>query len=119
MITLTGTYASGSTSLKSAVKTAMPYLTPRSPIIIISPLDEDKTVNEIVRDLTAQNYDITIISPSSIEFEREATGLYSPRYLMVKLERENRIAELAKFGVRVVDWTPDIPVSEVVREVRR
>jgi uncharacterized protein (DUF58 family) len=119
MSTLTGTYASGNTSLKSAVKTAMPYLTPRSPIVIISPLDNDETVNEIVRDLTAQNYDITVISPSSIEFEREATGLYSPRYLMVKLERENQIAELAKLGIRVIDWTPDLPVSEVVREVRR
>ncbi|MCK5560464.1 MAG: DUF58 domain-containing protein [Thermoplasmata archaeon] len=116
--TLTGTYASGNTTLKSAVKTAMPYLTPRSPIVIISPLDEDDTVNEIIRSLTAQNYDITVISPSSIEFEREATGLYSPRYLMIKLERENSIAELTKYDVRVIDWTPDIPVSEVVRGVR-
>ncbi len=116
--TLTGTYASGNTTLKSAVKTAMPYLTPRSPIVIISPLDEDDTVNEIIRSLTAQNYDITVISPSSIEFEREATGLYSPKYLMIKLERENSIAELTKYDVRVIDWTPDIPVSEVVRGVR-
>ncbi len=116
--TLTGTYAGGNTTLKSAVKTAMPYLTPRSPIIIISPLDDDETVNEIVRNLTAQNYDITIISPSSIEFEREATGLYSPKYLMIKLERENRIAELTKYDVRVIDWTPELPVSEVVRGVR-
>ena len=117
--TLTGTYAMGSTSLNSAVRTAMPYLTPRSPIVIISPLDEDETINDIVRDLTAKNYDITIISPSSVEFEREASGLYSPRYLMIKLERENTIAELAKLGVMVIDWTPDIPVSEVVRGVRR
>lgn len=116
--TLTGTYASGNTTLKSAVRTAMPYLTPRSPIVIISPLDEDDSVNEIIRNLTAQNYDITVISPSSIEFEREATGLYSPKYLMIKLERENRIAELTKYDVRVIDWTPDIPVSEVVRGVR-
>jgi uncharacterized protein (DUF58 family) len=116
--TLTGTYAMGETSFKTAVDTASPYLTPKSPIILISPLDNDTTIKPTLRDLRAKNYDVSILSPSSIDFEREVTGYYSPKYLMLKLERENKISELRGYGGRIIDWTPDKPLSEVAREVR-
>ena len=117
--TLTGTYAMGKTSFKTAVETATPYMTPKSPIILISPLDNDKTIKTTVRDLQAKYFDVSIISLSSIDFEREVTGFYSPKYLMIKLERENVLSELRGYGCRVIDWTPDKPLDEVAREVRR
>ena len=116
--TLTGTYAMGKNSFKTAVDTSTPYLTPRSPIVLISPLDNDDTIKATLRDLIAKNFDVSIISPSSIDFEREVSGYYSPRYLMIKLERENQLSELRAYGGRVIDWTPEKPLSEVVREVR-
>jgi len=119
MSTLTGTYAMGKTSFKTAVETATPYLTPKSPIILISSLDNDKTIKSTLRDLIAKNYDVSIISPSSIDFEREVSGYYSPKYLMIKLERENQLAELRGYGSRVIDWTPELPLGEVAREVRQ
>lgn len=116
--TLTGTYAMGNTSFKTAVDTATPYLTPRSPIILISPITEDDTIKPTLRDLAAKNFHVSIISPSAIDFEREVDGYYSPRYLMIKLERDNKLSELRGYGGKIIDWTPDKPLAEVVREVR-
>jgi uncharacterized protein (DUF58 family) len=116
--TLTGTYAMGKTSFKTAVDTATPYLTPRSPIILISPLNDDDTIKPTFRDLAAKGFHITLLSPSSIDFEREVEGYFSPRYLMIKLERENRLSELRGYGGAVIDWTPEQQLGEVVREVR-
>ena len=116
--TLTGTYAMGKTSFKTAVDTAMPYLTPRSPIILISPLNDDDTIKPTFRDLAAKGFHITLLSPSSIDFEREVEGYFSPRYLMIKLERENKLSELRGYGGAVIDWSPDQQLGEVVREVR-
>jgi uncharacterized protein (DUF58 family) len=118
MSTLTGTYALGKTSFKTAVDTATPYLTPRSPLILVSPLIDDKTIKPMLRDLSAKHFHVSIISPSSIDFEREVDGYFSPKYLMIKLERENKISELRGYGATVVDWTPDQPLGEIVREVR-
>jgi uncharacterized protein (DUF58 family) len=118
MSTLTGTYAMGKTTFKTAVETATPYLTPKSPIILISPLDNDKTIKPTLRDLRAKNFDVSILSPSAIDFEREVSGHYSPKYLMIKLERDNTMAELRGYGGRVIDWTPDKPLAEIAREVR-
>lgn len=117
--TLTGTYAMGDTTFKTAVETATPYLTPRSPIVLISPLDNDKTIKPTLQDLVAKNYDVSILSPSSIDFEREVSGFYSPKYLMIKLERENVLSELRGYGGQVIDWTPETQLSEIVREVRK
>ena len=118
MSTLTGTYAMGNTSFKTAVDTATPYITPRSPIILISPVIDDETIKPTLRDLAAKNFNVSILSPSSIDFEREVDGYFSPRYLMVKLERENKLADLRGYGGKVIDWTPDKPLAEIVREVR-
>jgi len=47
------------------------------------------------------------------------SGFYSPKYLMIKLERDNTLSELRGSGGRIIDWTPDKPLSEIVREVRK
>ena len=96
---------------------ATPYLTPRSPIIIISPLTRDKTLEENINRLVGKKYSVSVLSPSSVDFEREISGMYSPRYLMLKLERQNRLAKLRSMGAKVVDWEPEMPVRDAVLEV--
>jgi uncharacterized protein (DUF58 family) len=114
---LTETYAGGKTSLRFAYERMAPFLTPRSPVIIVSPLNGDETVNYVVRDLSAKGHEVIIISPSPIDFERLACRTFSARYTMVKMERQNQISTLNGYGARVVDWTLDRTFSNVLAEV--
>jgi uncharacterized protein (DUF58 family) len=114
---LTETYAGGKTSMRYAYERMAPFLTPRSPIILISPLNGDETIGYVVRELCAKGHEVTIISPSPIEFERFASRNYSTRYMMVKMERENDISTLNSYGAKVVDWTLDRTFSNVLAEV--
>ena len=117
---LTGTYSMGNVTLKSALNTATPYMTPRSPVILISPLDNDATVKDVVRTLCSKKYNVIILSPSAVDFEYEITHiLYGdlPKYHMIKMERENLLTELRSYGANVIDWTPDKPVEHVLAEV--
>lgn len=114
---LTETYAGGSTTLRYAAERATPFLTPRSPVIIISPLNEDKTIGGVVRELCAKGHDVIVISPSPIEFERMAVGSYSVRYSMLDLERRNQLAQVRSYGAKVIDWKPDKSFSQVLAEV--
>jgi uncharacterized protein (DUF58 family) len=118
---LTGTYSMGNLPIKSAVDTATPYMTPRSPVIIISPLDNDGTIKDVVRTLCSRKYNIIILSPSAIDFEHEIARVLhgdSPKYQMVKMERDNLLNELRSYGANVVDWTPNKPIQQVLQEVR-
>jgi uncharacterized protein (DUF58 family) len=118
---LTGTYSMGNVTLKSAMNTATPYMTPRSPVILISPLDNDVTLKEVIRTLCSKKYNVIVLSPSAIDFEYEITKvLYGdlPKYHMIKMERENLLTELRGYGANVVDWTPDKPVEHILQEVR-
>jgi hypothetical protein len=117
---LTGTYSMGNIPLKNAVDMAMPYMTPRSPVILISPLDGDFTLKEVVRELCSKKYNLIILSPSAIDFEYEITNPLqgvSPKYEMVKMERENLLTELRSYGANVVDWLPEKPVEQALQEV--
>lgn len=117
MALLTETYAGGRTSMRYAYERMCPFLTPRSPVIIISPLNGDKSIPYVVRELCAKNHEVIIISPSYVEFERYAARQWSSRYLMLKLERENDIRMLTTYGARVIDWTFDKSFSNVLAEV--
>jgi len=114
---LTETYAGGSTTLRYAVERATPFLTPRSPVIVISPLNEDRSVGSVVRELCAKGHAVIIISPSPVEFERMATGNYSVRYSMLDLERRNQLSQVRSYGAKVVDWLPDKDFAQVLAEV--
>jgi uncharacterized protein (DUF58 family) len=118
---LTGTYSMGEVPLKNAINIATPYMTPRSPIIIISPLDNDPTFKDVVRELCSKKYNLVIISPSAIDFEFEISqAMFGqlPKYQMIKMERENLLTELRSYGANLVDWPPNKPIAQVMQEVR-
>ena len=86
----------------------MPHINRGSPIIIMSPLEDDPTIIDAVRDLRARNFMVTILSPSSIEFEFDARRLDSVGYELLKTERDILMSEIRGLGANVMDWEPDM-----------
>jgi hypothetical protein len=39
-------------------------------------------------------------------------------YEVLKLERQNRLTSLAGFGGQVIDWMPDMDLSQALLQVR-
>ena len=58
--------------------------------------------------LRARNFDVTILSPSSLEFEFDARRLDRTGYEVMKTERDILIGELRGLGANVMDWEPDM-----------
>ena len=53
------------------------------------------------------------------EHNRELVKKIDPiSYEVVKLEREITMNELRGYGVRVVDWKPEMPLIQVLLEAR-
>ncbi len=117
LATLTATYAGGKRTFKEALERATPFLTPKSPVIIMTPLQRDDTLEDAIQLLLSKKYHITLLTPSIVDFERLITGIYSPKYLLVKMERQNRLAKIRGMGVKVVDWPPERTVSDIISEV--
>ena len=72
---LAGAMARGNTPLKVVTNRIMPHINKGSPIIILSPLEDDPTVVDAIRDFRAREFDVTVLSPSSLEFEFDARRL--------------------------------------------
>jgi uncharacterized protein (DUF58 family) len=114
----------GDIPLNGIVEVAIPYMPRRSPVIIISSLDEDESVRKAISTMKILEFDITILSPSSIEFElmaREKSGkkdIDKIAYDVLKLEREIMIQDLRGYGARVIDWKPNEPLLQILSEAR-
>ena len=76
----------------------MPHINRGSPIIILSPLEDDPTIIDAVRDLRARNFMVTILSPSSIDFEFDARRLDPVGYELLKTERDILMTEIKRVG---------------------
>ena len=105
---LAGAMAKGNTPLKIVTNRILPHINRGSPIIILSPLEDDPTILDAIRDLRARNFDVTILSPSSLEFEFDARRLDRTGYEVLKTERDILISELRGLGANVMDWEPDM-----------
>ena len=94
----------------STVFAGLQHLSPRmfpphSQIVLISPLaDEDLT---ILLQLRARGYQIMVISPDPVEFERAQLSLSEPVDLatsVVRMERNLLILRLKRAGIQVYEW---------------
>jgi uncharacterized protein (DUF58 family) len=89
----------------------------RAQVLIISPL-LDSTIVSGVRDLAAAGYSILVLAPSP----REPTSFESEQeeiaYRILMLERSNTLLAVEKICA-VSRWPADIPLSAILREVRR
>jgi uncharacterized protein (DUF58 family) len=85
--------------------------------VIISPL-LDATIVNGVRELATAGYSILVLSPSPKKpagFESEQEEI---AYRILMLERSNTLLALEKVCT-VAQWPPSIPLSMVLREVKR
>lgn len=96
----------------------MPHINRGSPVIIMSPLEDDSTVVGAVRDLRSRNFDVTILSPSSLEFEFDARRLDRTGYEVLKTERDILLSELRGLGANVMDWEPDMLLNTALGGAR-
>jgi len=122
--TLSGADPKGDIPLSGIVEVAIPYMPRRSPVIIISSLDEDESLRKAVATMKMLEFDVTILSPNSIEFEVLAHQKVKGEpvnplpYDVLRLEREIMIQELRGYGVRFVDWKPNMPLTQVLLEAK-
>ena len=126
LTSLAGANPKGDIPLSGIVEVALPYMPRQSPVIIISSLDDDNTLRKAVSTMRVLEFDVTIISPSSIDFElmarehnKELLKKVDPiSFDVLKLERDIVLNELRGYGVRVVDWKPEMPLIQVLLEAR-
>lgn len=109
--------AMGSLSVQSVLQIAVPQLKPRIPIFILSPVELDDKFIDVIEELIARGFPVTIISPSFPEIEYSIWRLKGLNFQLSKMKRENLLNELRYTGVRVVDWNPLIPLSNAIAEV--
>lgn len=122
---LAGADPKGNIPLSGIVEVAIPYMPRHSPVIIISSLDDDTSIRKAVSTMIVLEFDVTIISPSSIDFEIMAREkdttlpqIHPIAYDVLRLERDILLDEVRGYGVRVVDWKPEMPLMQVLLEAR-
>ena len=84
----------------------------------MSNLEDDPTIVNALRDFRARDFDVTVLSPSSLEFEFDAKRLNRTGYEVLKTERDVLISELRGLGVNIMDWEPDMLLSTALAGAR-
>ncbi|WP_136687223.1 DUF58 domain-containing protein [Halorhabdus amylolytica] len=80
-------------------------------LLVFSPVADDESV-EIVRQLEASGYPVTLLSP-------DATGGGTPGRRLERLERSVRLSRLRQSNVRVVDWDDEEPLALALTNAAR
>ena len=62
-------------------------------------------------------YKRQVLSPSSIDLERLVSRIPRMSYEVLKLERQNRLTAIAGYGAKVIDWTPDVELSQALLQI--
>ncbi len=115
---LAGVAPRGNMPLQAVTNALAARFSRGSPIFLISSLEGDGTVPHAVRDLAGREHDITILSPSSMDLERLVSRIPRMSYEVMKVERDNRLTALSGFGAHVIDWHPDMDLSQALLQVR-
>ena len=84
----------------------------------MSNLEDDPTIVNALRDFRARDFDVTVLTPSSLEFEFDAKRLDRTGYEVMKTERDVLIGELRGLGVNIMDWEPDMLLSTALAGAR-
>jgi uncharacterized protein (DUF58 family) len=108
----------GSMPLQAVTNALSPRLSRGSPVFIISSLEGDGTTLPAIRNLAGKGHEVIVLSPSSIDLERLVSRIPRMAYEVLKLERQNRLTALSGYGAKVIDWTPNIELSEALLQVR-
>ena len=115
---LAGVAPKGAMPLQAVTNALSSRFSRGSPVFIISAAEGDGTTIPAVRDLAGRGHEVIILSPSSVDFERLVSRIPRTSYEVLKLERQNRLTALAGFGARVIDWMPDVELSQALLQVK-
>lgn len=86
----------------------------RSQLILISPLKSRD--RDVLRRLHARGYQILVITPNPILFERQAHGPGAALDLaarLANLERATLLADIRRAGITVIDWDVALPFHQL------
>ena len=115
---LAGVAPRGTMPLQAVTNSLAARFSRGSPVFVISSCEGDGTVPSAIRDLVGRGHEVTVLSPSSIDFERLVSRIPRMSYEVLKLERQNRLTSLAGFGSQAIDWMPDMDLSQALLQVR-
>jgi uncharacterized protein (DUF58 family) len=117
---LAGAEPNGNLPMKGVAEVSSPYMPRRSPVILISNLDGDPSVIDAISFLRTLEFDVVLLTPSSIEFELmsrkrlEAGVERSLEYEVLRLERDILVQDLRGYGASVVEWDPKVPLLAIL-----
>jgi len=115
---LSSVYPSGSMPLQAVTNALAPRISRGSPVFIISSLEGDGTTLPAIRSLSANGHEVIVLSPSSVDLERLVSRIPRMSYEVLKLERQNRLTAVSGYGAKVIDWMPDIELSQALLQSR-
>lgn len=84
-------------------------LSENAQVLVLSPLHDEYMV-DTVRRLAAFGHPTSVISP-------DATGAATVGQRLAGVERRNRLSELRRSGILVVDWQPPTPLAAAISNV--
>lgn len=89
------------------------FFPPRSQVILISPLCQEDL--PVLSRLRAYGYQLLIVSPDPVSYEKQFYGFESTQPLAVRiatLERQLLLRRLQRAGILVVDWQVENPLGQ-------
>ena len=110
--------ASGAMPLQAVTNALAPRISRGSPVFVISSLEGDGTTLPAIRNLSGKGHEIIVLSPSSIDLERLVSRIPRMSYEVLKLERQNRLTAVSVFGAMVIDWMPEVELSQALLQSR-
>ena len=110
--------AKGSLPLQAVTNAMSSRMSRGSPVCIISSLEGDGTTLPAIRNLAGRGHEVIVLSPSSIDLERLISRIPRMSYEVLKLERQNRLTAISGYGAKVIDWMPDVELSQALLQVR-
>ncbi len=94
----------------------------KSLVVFISSLEEDPSIPNGLEQLIAFNYNVIIISPSTIDLDyslKTTNRTNKLTHRILNFQRNNLITDLRKTGAKVIDWNPTLPLAASLKEVEK
>ena len=93
--------------------------TPRSPVMVLSTLENDSTSTNALREITARGFKLTVIAPDTLDYDRDSRIISPTVYFTASASLDNKITEARSLGARAMRWDPENVISTSLAEVIR
>ena len=93
--------------------------TPRSPVMVLSTLENDSTSTNALREITARGFKLTVIAPDTLDYDRDSRIISPTVYFTASASLDNKITEARSLGARAMRWDPENVISTSLAEVVR